>query len=74
MYTHIHTRTHVHTHVREKFLTILIARLPERFAFGENNSNNEILEGRDVEEAGVLIVLDVVLVLFRLIFKVHFNV
>lgn len=46
------------------FLTILVARLPERFAFGENNGNNEILEGGDVEEAGVLVVLDIVVVQF----------
>lgn len=57
-----------------KFLTILIARLPERFALGENNSNNEILEGGDIEEAGVLIVLNVVVVLFCVVFKDDLNV
>ena len=43
-------------------LTILVARLPERFSLWENDGNNEILEAGDIEEAGVLKVLDVVVV------------
>lgn len=45
-----------------KFLTVLVAGLPEWFPLGEHNGNNEILEAGDVEEAGVLKVHDVVLV------------
>lgn len=44
------------------FLTILVGGLPERLALRENDGNNEILEAGDIEEAGVLKVLDVVVV------------
>lgn len=47
-----------------RFLTILVTRLSERFALWENYGYNEILEGGDIEEAGVLEVLDVVLIFF----------
>lgn len=57
-----------------KFLTILVARLPERFALWENNGNNEILEAGDIEEAGVLKVLDVVVVNLRVIVVRHIDV
>lgn len=50
-----------------KFLTVLVAGLPERFPLGEHNGNDEILEAGDVEEAGVLKVHDVVLVHLRAI-------
>lgn len=40
--------------------TIFVARLPERFPLGENNSDDKILEAGNVEEAGVLKVLNVV--------------
>lgn len=42
--------------------TIFVAGLPEGLSLGENDCNDEILEGGDIEEAGVLKVLDVVLV------------
>lgn len=48
-------------------LTVFVAGLPERFAFGENNCNNEILKAGDVEEARVLKVLDVVFVYLRVV-------
>lgn len=50
--------------LKNKFLTILVTGLSERFALWENNGNDEILERGDVEETGVLEVLDVVFVLF----------
>lgn len=40
--------------------TIFVARLSERFPLGENNGNDKILEAGNVEEAGVLKVLNVV--------------
>lgn len=49
------------------FLTILVGGLPERLALRENDGNNEILEAGDIEEAGVLKVLDVVVVHLRVI-------
>ena len=56
------------------FLTVLVARLPERFALGEDDGDDEILEGRHVEEAGVLEVLDVVVVHFCLVVVGHVDV
>lgn len=44
------------------FLTIFVARLSERFPLRENNGDNKILEAGDVEDAGVLKVLNVVVV------------
>lgn len=40
-------------------LTVLVAGLSKGLSFGENDGNSQILEGGDIEEAGVLIVLDV---------------
>lgn len=40
-------------------LTVLVAGLSERFPFGENDGNSQILKRRHVEETGVLVVLDV---------------
>lgn len=40
-------------------LTVLVARLSEGLPLRENDGHNQILEGGDVEEGGVLIVLDV---------------
>ena len=57
-----------------KSLTVLVAGLSERFALGENNGNNEILEAGDIEEAGVLKILDIVVVHFRLIVVRHIQV
>lgn len=50
-----------------KFLTVLVAGLPERSPLWEHNGNNEILEAGDVEETGVLKVPNVVFVHLRLI-------
>lgn len=66
-------KTHVLV-LRRKFLTVLVARLPERFALGENNGNNEVLEGGDIEEAGVLIVLDVMVIDFCVVEVGYINV
>lgn len=40
-------------------LTVLVAGLSEGFSLGENDGHDQILEGGDVEEAGVLVVSDV---------------
>lgn len=39
-------------------LTVLVAGLAERFSFGENNGNNEVLKRGDVEERGIHVVRD----------------
>lgn len=59
--------------IGSRFLTILVARLPEGFALWENDGNNEILEGGDIKEAGVLVVLDVVVVNFSVVVAKHVN-
>lgn len=43
-------------------LTVLVAGLPEGLSLGEDDGNSQILEGGDVEEGGVLVVLDVFVV------------
>ncbi len=40
-------------------LTVLVAGLSEGFPLGENDGHSQILKGGDIEEGGVLIVLDV---------------
>lgn len=60
--------------LRRPGLTVLVARLPEGFAFGENDGDNEILEGGDVEETGVLKVLDVVIIHFCCVDSGHVQV
>ena len=42
--------------------TVLVAGLSERLPLGENDGHGQILEGGDVEEGGVLVVLDVFVV------------
>ena len=41
-------------------LTVLVAGLSEGLSLGEDNGYDDVLEGRHVEDAGVLVVLDVV--------------
>ena len=43
-------------------LTVLVAGLSEGLSLGEDDGNSQILEGGDVEEGGVLVVLDVFVV------------
>lgn len=43
-------------------LTVLVAGLSEWLSLGEDDGNSQILEGGDVEEGGVLVVLDVFVV------------
>lgn len=40
-------------------LTVLVAGLAERFSFGENNGNNEVLKRGDEEECGIHIIHDI---------------
>lgn len=60
--------------LRRQVLTVLVARLPEGFSFGENDGDNEILEGGDIEETGVLKVLDVVFIHFCVVEFGHVQV
>lgn len=53
--------------MQQTCLTVLVARLSEGLPFGENDGHRQILEGRDVEEGGVLVVTDVSVVNIRLI-------
>lgn len=43
-------------------LTVFVARLSERLPLGEYDGHSQVLEGGDVEESSVLIVLDVLVV------------
>lgn len=54
--------------VRSERLTVLVAGLSEGFAFGENDGDSQILERGDVEQAGVLVVQDVMFVHFCAVF------
>lgn len=53
--------------MQRRCLTVLVAWLPEGLPFGENDGHRQILEGRDVEEGGVLVVTDVFVVDIRLV-------
>lgn len=53
--------------MQRRCLTVLVARLSEGLPFGENDGHRQILEGRDVEEGGVLVVMDVSVVNVRLV-------
>lgn len=55
-------------------LTALVAGLSEGLPLGENDGHGQILEGRDVEEGGVLVVLDVLVVNIGLIARRTGNV
>lgn len=48
--------------MQRRCLTVLVARLSKGLPFGENDGHRQILEGRDVEEGGVLVVTDVFVV------------
>lgn len=41
---------------------VLVAGLSEWFSLGEDDGHSQVLEGGDVEEGGVLVVLDVFVV------------
>lgn len=55
-------------------LTALVAGLSEGLPLGENDGHGQILEGRDVEEGGVLVVPDVLVVNIGLIARGTGNV
>jgi hypothetical protein len=44
-------------------LTVFVTGLSEGLPLGEDDGHDEVLEGGDVEQGGVLVVLDVVVVL-----------
>ena len=46
--------------MRWRVLTVLVAGLSEGLALGEDDGHDDVLEGRHVEDAGVLVVGDVV--------------
>lgn len=51
-------------------LTVLVAGLTERFSFGENNGDNEVLKRGDEEECGIHIAHDC---FFSLFFSLFFS-
>lgn len=50
-------------------LTVFVAWLSEGLPLGEDDGHDEVLEGGDVEQGGVLVVLDVVVVLRGVVFR-----
>lgn len=45
--------------LQQTTLTVLVAGLPEGLPLGEDDGHSQVLEGRHVEEGGVLVVTDV---------------
>lgn len=54
-------------------LTVLVAGLSEGLPLGENDGHSQILEGRHVEEGGVLVVSDVLVVHIGLVSVGHWT-
>lgn len=63
-----------HYWVQRTTLTALVAGLSEGLPLRENDGHGQILEGRDVEEGGVLVVPDVLVVNIGLIARGTGNV